>query len=244
MRIAAKWGFGNAPLKSGHRQQTLNAIAHLRQLLDRPVSDRIDTKDLDAISHIKGQFSRTLKQDQWDWYTVWSLLGRPSRALAISVASLLATWRRALRERSMSEVERIRRQLIARGLLAHLEHFVLGVDFHVPNGGFIYILSTRSHRRVLKVGMTRRDVVQRAKEINRGTGVVVPFGVRASWPVGNPVAAERVVHKLLDSNRIRDDREFFEIDFIDAYHRIDACLREHGMLDVTDRTCSTRPNSP
>jgi hypothetical protein len=58
----------------------------------------VEQVHLDAISHIKGQFNRTLRHDQWDWHTVWVLLGRPSRSPASQIARLLGQLRTALKD--------------------------------------------------------------------------------------------------------------------------------------------------
>jgi hypothetical protein len=93
VRVAAKWGFGNAPLKNSHREKTEAAIHTVIQIL-RDMPDSPEIEQLEAISHVKGQFTRTIKQDQWDWYTVWSLLGRPLPATCKQ--DLQETWRIAV----------------------------------------------------------------------------------------------------------------------------------------------------
>src|ERR1700723_1110950 len=50
-------------------------------------------------------------------------------------------------------------------------------------------------------------------EINRASGVAVPFGVRRCWRVSDPHRAEKIVHTALAAYRIRTDREFFRTDF-------------------------------
>jgi len=74
--------------------------------------------------------------------------------------------------------------------------------------------------------MTRRTVEQRVKEINAATGVIVPYGVRSSWRVGDTGKAESEIHALLVEYRVRDDREFFEIPFPQAFRLINNYLND------------------
>ncbi|WP_417494639.1 GIY-YIG nuclease family protein [Maricaulis sp.] len=93
-----------------------------------------------------------------------------------------------------------------------LEVFV-GARSVAPPPGLIYALGTRENPNLIKVGMTTRDPVVRVNEINRATGVVIPFGVRGTWAVTQPKAAETAAHEELDSYRVRADREFFNLPF-------------------------------
>jgi hypothetical protein len=79
--------------------------------------------------------------------------------------------------------------------------------------GWIYILSTRELRDLLKIGMTTRTVELRVQEINGATGVATPFGVRRCWRVSDPQQVEKVVHAAVAVHRVRADREFFRADF-------------------------------
>jgi hypothetical protein len=82
-----------------------------------------------------------------------------------------------------------------------------------PDAGWVYILSTRELSDLLKVGMTTRTVEMRTQEINGATGVAIPFGVRRCWRVVEPKRAEKIVHEALAAYRLRNDREFFRMDF-------------------------------
>lgn len=218
VRVAAKWGFGNAPLKNSHREKTEAAIRTVLKVLAE-VPDPSEIAHLDAISHVKGQFTRVVKQDQWDWYTVWSLLGRPSRQPANRISKKLGELRTAIKAMDRQAADRIRSELEAIDILRYLDNFLAGgrkETLQDGPAGFIYILSTRSQPQFLKIGMTQRSVEARVKEINGVTGVVIPYGVRAVWKVDNALEREKEVHALLAEYRVRADREFFEIEFNDA----------------------------
>lgn len=82
---------------------------------------------------------------------------------------------------------------------------------------------------VLKIGMTTRDVVVRAREINSATGVLYPLGVRKVFKVHDAHSAEKAIHKALAEYRIRDDREFFKIGFQDACGKIEKLIADFDL---------------
>ena len=231
-KVHAKWGFGNAPLKDGHRAKTEAAIQNVIAVLESPPT-QATAEQLDAISHVKGQFTRTLKQDQWDWSTVWALLGRPSRQPANRISKTLRDLRTALKEGDSRAAEHVASRLLATGLLRYLDNFLAGgrdLPQQAGTHGFLYILATRNHPQLLKVGITQRTVQVRVKEINSATGVAIPYGVRAVWRVDNASVVEMEIHALLAPFRVRADREFFEVDFFEASRLINDHLGARRIL--------------
>lgn len=61
----------------------------------------------------------------------------------------------------------------------HLRAFLAEPSPSPAGTGYLYLLSTRDRPRHLKIGFTEADVVERVRQINRATGIVIPFGVRA-----------------------------------------------------------------
>ena len=230
IRIAAKWGFGNAPLKASHKDKTVKSIRNVLSLLGN-LPEEATVDQLKSISHIKGQFTRTVKQDQWDWSTVWHLLGSPSRRFARGISTKLGSLRSELKNGELQAAASIRDDLYSLNIEKYLNVFLRSMGNEVDDavqegsGGHIYILSTRSFPKFLKIGMTQRSVETRMKEINSATGVMIPFGVRASWKVDDAKAVETAIHKLFYGYRVRDDREFFEIEFYKACKIINYYLR-------------------
>ena len=232
VRVYAKWGFGNAPLKNSHRNKTEAAMLTLLKILE-DLPDSPGLEQLEAISHVKGQFTRTIKQDQWDWSTVWLLLGRPSRQPANRISKKLGQLRSALNNQDRQLAEQIRSELNETDILRYIDNFLAGgrdADRHEGTTGYIYILSTRSQPGFLKIGMTQRSVEARVKEINSSTGVIIPYGVRAAWEVDNASEVEREIHTLLAEYRVRSDREFFELEFNKASKFINEYLVARRML--------------
>lgn len=78
--------------------------------------------------------------------------------------------------------------------------------------GFVYILTNPSFKDDwVKIGKTERTVEDRVKELDT-TAVPLPFQIYASLQTSKWNEAEKSVHKLLNKDRIRYNREFFNID--------------------------------
>jgi len=238
VKIHAKWGFGNAPLKDNHRVMTEGAIRIVIAILEA-LPDPPTIEQLEAISHVKGQFARTVKQDQWDWFTVWALLGRPSRQPANAISKTLGLLRTALKNGDKNAAEEAASELRTTDILRYFGSFLSGDcerTKQLGTAGFIYILSTRDQPRLLKIGITQRTVEVRVKEINSATGVIVPYGVRAVWSVDDAAEVEQELHAILAEHRIRADREFFELDFFEASRLINDYLKTRRTFKANNRT--------
>lgn len=78
------------------------------------------------------------------------------------------------------------------------------------NPGWVYVMRSPSHGQDLyKIGLTRRNTTDRAKELSSTTSAPLPFEVLASWYVGDVVEFEREAHDRLIDYRINKRREFF-----------------------------------
>ena len=77
-KITQKWGFGMAPIKSEIGIKRELSARRVIVITTQNTREYIQ-EDLEALSEIKGLFTRSYLQDQWDWFTVWSQLGRPSK---------------------------------------------------------------------------------------------------------------------------------------------------------------------
>jgi hypothetical protein len=87
--------------------------------------------------------------------------------------------------------------------------------------GYIYILSNPSIPQKLKIGYTLNDVVARAAEISRSTGVAQPF-VADYWHLTiEPYQTEQLIHQDLESVRVATNREFFELDIFEAIQTVE-----------------------
>lgn len=76
--------------------------------------------------------------------------------------------------------------------------------------GIVYIIRSPGHElNMHKIGLTRRTADVRAGELSSATGVPLPFGVLASWEVGDCAAVEKECHTRLQAMRVNPNREFF-----------------------------------
>lgn len=223
-RIEQKWGFGMAPVKAPAQRRREEAAGAVAAYLDgSPFAP-----EAEQLSEVKGLFNRAHRQDQWDWFTVWQQLGRPARPFARESASALDALRHALREGTRAEVQAATAAMRQLGLHRRLSAFPRA-DEPQPGLGWVYVLSTREQPRMLKIGFTNRPVEQRVAEINSATGVVVPFGVRAVWTVRDARDVERQLYQHLSQWRVLADREFFELDWNEAFPLIRDFVSDHRL---------------
>ena len=211
-----KYGFGMSDLSVTMRKRFDNAVDVVSFFL----SDRLspDKVDLDAISELKGMFNRSLRKDQWNWFTVYNRLGCPPRNEMNSIVSLLVKLRECLKGHDFEGALLIRADLVAGTLPTYLRQWKNYRKVHASQGkrGWLYILSRKDQPDILKIGRTIRSVEDRVKEINSATGVLIPYSARAVFEVEDAREAENLVFKLLSDYRIRMDREFFQIPFSEA----------------------------
>ena len=216
-----KYGFGMSDLSVTMRRRFDSAVNIISLFLRDRVSP--DEVDLDAISELKGMFNRSLRKDQWNWFTVYDRLGCPPRSEMNSIVSLLVKLRESLKERDFEQALLIREDLVNGTLSTYLSQWKNHRKIHVSQGkrGWLYILARKDEPDILKIGMTTRSVESRVKEINSATGVLVPYSARAVFQVEDAKEAENLVFRLLSDYRIREDREFFDIPFSKAIEMVE-----------------------
>src|SRR5262249_38184428 len=158
------------------------------------------------VSEVKGMFHRCLREDQWDWQSVCTELGQPPKGHQKGIAIGLADLRGCLQVGDERGIERARRELCRCNILNYLSSYLVAEPRAGDDFGWIYVLSTREQPTILKIGKTTRAVHERASEINRATGVLIPYGARRIFRVANPDKAERDIFALLAAYRVRNDR--------------------------------------
>jgi hypothetical protein len=109
--------FGFLPISDRMRPRYVTSLRHLAALL----KGDCDTNkgDADALSEVKGMFSRCARRDQWDWRAVHLALGEPARDAARELATSLGEIAAALREGDI-ESARSRLELLHSGDLIRL----------------------------------------------------------------------------------------------------------------------------
>ncbi|MDO8962927.1 MAG: GIY-YIG nuclease family protein [Coriobacteriia bacterium] len=100
------------------------------------------------------------------------------------------------------------------------------------SAGYVYIMSNPAMPGLLKIGMTRNDVRQRASELAASTGVPARFVIEYYCLTGEPEAVEAQVHSHFSAYRA-PGREFFSLPLRDAVLVVD----EHIRPVVPERYC-------
>lgn len=102
----------------------------------------------------------------------------------------------------------------------------------MPEGrdpGMLYVMRSAAHPvNVFKIGLTRRSVIQRAAELSSGSGVPDALLPVFSFAISDCGQLEKVVHRALSAYRLRQDREFFQIELQHLHSVIVGILREQG----------------
>ena len=221
-RIQQKWGFGMAPTKPPLQEKRLMWVENVLGIL---VGNTFREDSPEAVSEVKGLFNRVLRQDQWDWFTVFQQLGCPGRIKCKNIAHSLVDLRHVVTGKCDRNLSEITAHLLELNADRYLNLF-LEKETSERESEKIYILSTREQPKILKIGFTTRSVVERVNGINAATGVLVPFGVRAVWSVKQAHEIEKKLHANLSEYRIRADREFFGVAFHTAFKLINRLLIE------------------
>ena len=227
----AKWGFGMAPISKTMRRRYDDAVQHLHAVLTGAAG--MDEVVPDLLSEAKGMFNRCVREDQWDWFTVFTELGSPPRRVLRHIVSHIIPMRRAAIEGNAEVYATNLRSLVSTNVLQFLHVYQEGLanQSYSDGAGWIYILSTREQPDVLKIGRTDRPVADRVREINAATGVLVPWAARRVYRVSNAKEAEAEIHRRLADYRIRNDREFFALSIGAAVELIHAYLEDSGQRD-------------
>lgn len=224
-----KWGFGAAPFKPDTLNKNRTALKYLLSYID----NQLIKKNIDIcteISIVKGLFNRIICQDQWDWFTVYMYFDYPSNRECSNIVRLLSALRAAIKNGRLDEAKKISSHIHKTNFTLYSENFL---EFNINSDDsdeYIYILSRREEKDLLKIGMTTRNVLKRCQEINSATGVVFPYSPRKVFRVKDSKEAERIVHEVLEEYRIRADREFFRCDYSMACEMIEGCLQERDLI--------------
>ena len=103
------------------------------------------------------------------------------------------------------------------------ESVINGCPFMMPNMSHI-----KTYPNIYKIGSTYNNVDERAEELT-GTGHLMPFKVEAQIKIKSAEYYEKKIHSILGSYRVKQNREFFEIDL----DKIKSCLND--LSKITDK---------
>lgn len=89
---------------------------------------------------------------------------------------------------------------------------------------WVYIMSNPTMPGYYKIGYTKNDPDERAKQISNATGVIVPMVVEWAFHCYNGFALEQECHNKLKEYRVNSGREFFQI----PYEKAKQVIQELG----------------
>ena len=108
--------FGFLPISDRMRPRYVTSLRRIAFLLEDP--NNASETDADAISEVKGMFSRCARRDQWDWRAVHMALDEPLRGEARKLATILGEVSAALRCGDMKTARAGIEDVVAGGDLA------------------------------------------------------------------------------------------------------------------------------
>lgn len=83
--------------------------------------------------------------------------------------------------------------------------------------GWIYVMTSAGlEQGIYKIGATIHDPLERARQLSAVSSSPSPFFVAYKKHLASPFQVEAALHRIFDSCRVNDSREFFRIDL----HRI------------------------
>jgi hypothetical protein len=101
-------------------------------------------------------------------------------------------------------------------LVTYYQDSPLDRDGNLVPTEYVYVLVNKSMPDMVKIGMTIREVDQRAKEISGATGVPTPWIPVYSFKCFNSYKLEQELHAHLDAVRVSGNREMFYLHSKDA----------------------------
>lgn len=81
----------------------------------------------------------------------------------------------------------------------------------IGNKGYVYILSNPSMKKMLKIGLTQRNIYKRVQELNGATGVPTPFKIEYFVETNDCKRLEKEMHQHFSKKRANKKREFFYV---------------------------------
>ena len=81
---------------------------------------------------------------------------------------------------------------------------------------WVHIMSNPTMPGYYKIGYTKKNPDERAKQISNATGVIVPMEVEWAFHCYNGFALEQECHHKLEKYRVSNNREFFQMSLEEA----------------------------
>ena len=86
----------------------------------------------------------------------------------------------------------------------------------VDYDSWVYVLSNPTMPGYVKIGFTDKTPEERASQLSKSTGVILPFKVEWAFHCYNAEALEKEIHRHLEGSRITGNREFVDVSLDEA----------------------------
>jgi len=97
--------------------------------------------------------------------------------------------------------------------------------------GVIYVLVNQAMPGLIKIGRTAENIEMRMRQLDT-SGVPLPFECFYAAEVADPAKVERALHEAFEDQRVRKNREFFEL----SPDKPKVIIKLMELRDVTPRT--------
>jgi hypothetical protein len=122
--------FGRYSITDGMRAKYVRGLRALQSILSDPPN--LTTIQPDDLSEVKGMLNRCVRQDQWDWLTVYRILGLPTFHLLRLTVALLGEIARALRRGDAKQAHALIGQLSGSELVLLVENALSRIEVGAP----------------------------------------------------------------------------------------------------------------
>lgn len=114
-------------------------------------------------------------------------------------------------------------------------------DGNEHQAGFVYILSNPAMPGLVKIGLTANQVIYRAVELSRATGVPADFEVVYDELVNDCRAVERRLHRRFSDHRFNERREFFRVPIRQAIAALQEEARAYPVTPLAEERADILP---
>jgi len=224
-------GYGTLPVSEREWTARIAAAQIVLGILDGERNLDNDAKALEAISVVKGLFSRIALGDCYDWFSVSRQMGHPSAEFSREVSNDLARLRSYIVRGSREGMERSLDRLRATPAADCVAEFLsITRDGAHPSAeeGWAYILWSSTERDLFHIGAAGGTVDDVLKRLRSEHPEHDPFGVMAAWLVEDAVDAYYMLRDALGADMVGNG--FYRTDLGLAKQKISEGLTARDLL--------------
>ena len=196
----------------------------------------MDTHDVDnnsntlnALSEVKGLFNRSWRQDQWDWFHAWSLIGRPDPRVAKRIGRRLGNLRAALKNKqtksALGFIEKLHEE---DSLPWRLDLYIKDTPFW--RGGAFYVMSARDDTSALYLGITKSCPIDAAFDVNESRIGLEPLSLRTAIALGDSKMIMTDIRRIFQPWQMNGDPDCYTIDVGTAVQHFSQAWKEEMKL--------------